>query len=389
MFGCANSPIAALIERLTMAPTRSSSGFGKASTDPQPPTMPTPTKHKSSASAPSTPRSPRNPANKFWIQEQQKHIFLRHLKQWALNHDANLHFQGKISLVSQSTKQAEHFELGKAVKCILTDASFKDARQIIVIKLFPPQDYPTLETRESEGSRRDSMDIVETRTKYQKPRMHTGESRDGSTADLASKARGHYKLVVRCGAGWMSARDYFSKLYISRLAVQRDEHLTLRSLALGPVPRDEDSVTIRPLFHAFQKLPAELKELVLMTAAGLSRSYDLRSDDYGTLMPARKDLAAISLSTLFRISKNITKHVQPHIYHSTDFHFGLTGCESLALVIDNLLTLVIGSPTSFGNPDQKSDTKSGDSHSTSANSPCSTAYVGSRPIPSSYSLSRL
>ncbi|EAT92400.2 hypothetical protein SNOG_00905 [Parastagonospora nodorum SN15] len=62
-----------------------------------------------------------------------------------------------------------------------------------------------------------------------------------------------------------------------------------------------------------------------MTAAGLSGSYDLRSDDYGTLQPGGKDRAAISLSTLFRVSKNITDHLQTHIYHSTDFHFGLTG----------------------------------------------------------------
>ncbi|KAH5280240.1 hypothetical protein HBI72_017450 [Parastagonospora nodorum] len=334
MFGCATSPIAALLERLTMNRTRMSPGAGKTPTDLELPTTPAPNKSKSSASAPSSPKSPRNPANTFWIHEQQKRVILHHLAEWALNHESCLHFHGKISLESQSVRRSGHLELGKPIKCILTDSTFTDARQIIVVKLFPPQEYATPEERDDDASRRDSMELIGTGPNYQQPNLRVREGRAESRPNSASKARRHYKLVIRCGAGWMSARDYFSKLYISRLDVQlnnpvgrleHDEHLTHRSRALGPAATDDDSVTIRPLFHAFQKLPAELKELILMTAAGLSGSYDLRSDDYGTLQPGGKDRAAISLSTLFRVSKNITDHLQTHIYHSTDFHFGLTG----------------------------------------------------------------
>lgn len=337
MFGCATSPIAALLERLNMNRTRMSPGARKTPTDLKLPTTPTPKKHKSSASTPPSPKSPQNSANTFWIHEQQKRVILHHLAEWALNHESCLHFHGKISLDSQSARQLGYFELGKPIKCVLTDTTFTDARQIIIIKLFPPQEFATLEERDDDAFRRDSMELIGTGPNHEQPNMRVRDGRAGSRPNSANKTRRHYKLVIRCGAGWMSARDYFSKLYISRLDVllahptgrlEHDEHLTHRSRLLGPAATDDDSVTIRPLFHAFQKLPAEIKELILMTAAGLSGSYDLRSDDYGTLLPGRKDRAAISLSTLFQISKNTTDHLQTHIYHSTDFHFGLTGYDS-------------------------------------------------------------
>lgn len=262
---------------------------------------------------------------------------MHHLGRWALNHDSSLHFEGKISLSTQGTDAAQFPELGKAVKCVLTDVAFTDARHIVVIKLFPPQDHTTLNRYEDEDTRRDSMELVKLNSKQYEARMHARGGRRKSTPGATRGAKGRYKLVIRCGAGWMSSREYFSKIYITRLEVQKgtligqlehDEHLLQRSKALGLALVDENSVKIRPLFNAFQKLPAELQESIIMIAAGLSNNHslDLRSDDYGTLkLRARDRTPPISLSTLFRISKSMTIHLQPYIYHSTDFHFGLTG----------------------------------------------------------------
>jgi hypothetical protein len=108
--------------------------------------------------------------------------------------------------------------------------------------------------------------------------------------------------------------------------LELDAYFTKRSQTLGPAPSDKDSVTIQPLFHFFGRLPPEIQEMIFMKAAGLSRAYNLRSDDYGTLR-AKKDPTrrAISLSTMFKISKRMNEHLLPFILHSTDFQFGLTG----------------------------------------------------------------
>ncbi|KAH8723923.1 hypothetical protein GQ44DRAFT_619275 [Phaeosphaeriaceae sp. PMI808] len=274
----------------------------------------------------SPPHSPRNSSNRLWVQEQQKRIFLFHLAQWSLNHDSSLHFHGNISVSSQGTNE---LELGKPIKCVLTDAAFTDARQNIIIKLFLPQEYSTKPGQHEErDTRRDSMDALYCEVTH---------ARDGKDdVRQVAKHGGYYKLVVRCGAGWMSAREYFSKVYISRLRRRNqegravmDKCLTNRSLALGPPPSDKDSVTIRPLFHPFLRLPAELQELILKTAAGLSRTYNLCPEDQK--ISKAKNIqppSAIPLGTLFRISKEITKNLSPHMYHSTDFHFGLIGFTS-------------------------------------------------------------
>lgn len=150
-----------------------------------------------------------------------------------------------------------------------------------------------------------------------------------------TEAKGRYKLVVRCGSGWMSSRDFFNKIHLSHLKSGLGARATMnylllrRSKALGPEPPAKDSVTIHPLFHPFSQLPFELQELILRTAAGWSHHHDLCSDDYGmTRIPDRKKkqiLAPISLSTMFQISKRMTQHLLPFVLHATDFHFGLTG----------------------------------------------------------------
>jgi hypothetical protein len=309
-------------------PSTSSGAEKTMSTSTPPSTMHTPRKHNPTISPSSATKSPRNASNRVWAQEQQKREFIHHLSQWALNHDSSLHFHGKISITPQSTCRPGEIGLGKAVKCVLTDAAFTDARQNIVMKLFPPQDHTKkLDGRKDWDKRRDSMDLSGFDTiSHQIPKL----ARDGRQ-DMAPMAQGHYKMVVRCGAGWMPARDYFNKVYFSHLdgaRLTQDAYLLHRSQTLGPQPLDKDSVIIRPLFHSFRRLPPELQEMVLMTAAGLSRTYNLCSDDYGTLKVKKDERrSAISMSTMFRVSKSMNEQLLPYIYHSTDFHFGLTGYE--------------------------------------------------------------
>jgi hypothetical protein len=291
-------------------------------------------KKKSSRPSPAQAKSPRNSSNTVWVHDQQKRIYLYHLWKWSLNHDSSLHFHGKISLSPDNSWRKEDLELGKSVTCVLTDTSFTDARQTIIIRLFPPQQTPTKASQgENEYNRRDSMDLIETESA-----RHTtnhGKSITKQNQTNTEGFKGHYKLVVRCGAGWMPAREYFSKIYFSRLEATRsgaNGHLTLdsslahRSQALGPPLTSKDTITIRPLFHAFRNLPPELQDLIFRTATGLSKTYNLRSNEYGTLQIRRDpEKAAISLSTLFRISKSLNRTLLPHIFHSTDFQFGLTG----------------------------------------------------------------
>jgi hypothetical protein len=223
------------------------------------------------------------------------------------------------------------------VTCVLTDTTFTDARQIIIIKLFPPPDHTKrVDASGHEDARRDSMDPSETRARRYQRLVDTNSSKSDHQISTP-KGKEHYKMVVRCGAGWMSAREYFNKIYFSHLEAQhdisrgrltQDEYLKHRSQALGPPPSEKESVIIHPLFHPFVKLPPELQEMVLLTAAGLSRSYNLCSDDYGVPREKRERRSAISFSTLCRISNGINENLLPYIYHRTDFHFGLTGYES-------------------------------------------------------------
>jgi hypothetical protein len=262
-------------------------------------------------------------------QPQQRRAFLEHLTNWSLDHDASLHFQGKLSLLPRTAQKGASPELGKPVTCVLTDASFPDARQTVVIKLFPPQQNISRNKKvAADDERRDSLDLYN----GGKPLR---EEKTMRYQTATPGANGRYKLLIRCGAGWMPSREYLNKVYFSRLESQSamgqtghtlSDFLSHRSKSLGPAPSAKDSITIRPLFRPFRQLPAELQEMVLLTAAGMSRNYDLTSDDYGyPSVPTEKSESAISLSTLFRVSKSINEHLHPFIYHSTDFHFGLTG----------------------------------------------------------------
>jgi hypothetical protein len=336
MFGCTNSPVAALFERFAMTRSSSPRDAQKRSPSLSHSTMPPSTPTKPKPSSPIRAKLGRSSSNRMRAQALQRKQYLHHLTQWSLNHDSSVHFHGKISLSTQNSRRVEDLELGRPVKCVLTDTSYTDARQKITIKLFPPQDRAEgTRLSDSQDERRDSMepDDAKARDDHSQCDGKSGQKKDRQ--DLSQSPRGHYRMVVRCGAGWIPAREYFSKVYFSHLESQwcnisgkptQDNYLARKSQALGAAPSDNDSVIIRPLFHAFRRLAPELQELVLMTAAGLSHSFNLCADDYGTLRMKRdQHRPAISLSTLLRISRDIHQHMLPYIYHSTDFHFGLTG----------------------------------------------------------------
>jgi hypothetical protein len=303
-----------------------------------PPDTPTPTL------IPTRTSSPRNPSNRAWVREQQRRIFLDHLKLWSKGNDSSCYFQGSISLLPAESNSRE-IALGKSVTCILTDTTFIDARKTIVIRLFPPQTDTRRRIRDSAHAAKDDvMDMCSTRIKV------TGHQKDEPTdveghelwqpsQPKPSTANSYYKLVIRCGSGWLSAREYLNKLYFTHIRAlkpqpgtfQNPNHMfALRSEALGPPPAQKDTVPIQPLFHPFLRLPPELQEMILMTAASLTRNFNLCPNEQLFPQPpaARRRKPAISISTLLRLSKPINSTMAPHIYRSTTFHFGNTGFTS-------------------------------------------------------------
>ncbi|KAF1838727.1 hypothetical protein BDW02DRAFT_621537 [Decorospora gaudefroyi] len=321
-----------------------------------PATLPVPAKH-SKASSPPVIDSPKNPWNRHWIQEQERRLFLHHLKQWSLKHDSSPHFQGKISLLPPDPKGREEIGLGKSVRCILTDTAFTDARKRIVVRLFPPQkDRARSRGRRARRNAKDrTMDSFITDSKSalrQQDVSSRGVEDDDSTWQSErnndpSPTNGYYKLVIRCGSGWLSAREYFNKLHLSHLSallhasptttttttnrpspsLSTDTTLAARSRSLGPPPPPKDTITITPLFHPFLLLPPELQDQILITATGLTtRTYNLCPDK--TLYhqhPTPPSKPPITIPTMLRLSKQIHATMSPYLYHSTTFHFGLTG----------------------------------------------------------------
>lgn len=260
----------------------------------------------------------------------------------------------------QGARGGELIELGKSVTCILTDNAFTDARQKIVIRLFAPQNDSTMYKA---TTRRDSLDPgVLKITSGGQEETNSEVVKFGIECErgVNGKANGRHILVVRCGAGWMPARDYFSRVYFSHKeppAKSRDGKLDT-SLAkrsqLVTKPCDQDGVTIRPLFHPFQRLPQELQDLILSTAAGITRSYNLCANEFGIPeVDKNQGRSPISLSTLFRVSKAMNEHLVPHVLCSTDFEFGLTGYVApyITLFSSRLLTPTYAdSHTSSGSP---------------------------------------
>lgn len=285
--------------------------------------------------------------NKRWIQEQQRRAFMHHLYEWSLNHDSSPYFNGKISLLPQDSKSGEVVQLGKSVNCILTDSKFTDARRRIVIRLFPPQ-KDTMRSGHQQQSN-DSADpfgpyLSSTQDSNNFLNLLHSHATKKPSPHAVERPRNYYTLVVRCGSGWMSAREYFNKIYFNALSTSSakaygphgnlgctpDTSLKKRSQTLGPPPAEKDSVTIRPLFRPFLNLPPELQEMILLTAVCWTRKWNLSRDREGyggfrKASKAEKSEPPINLGTMFCISRAITERIRPWIYRSTDFSFGITG----------------------------------------------------------------
>jgi hypothetical protein len=251
-----------------------------------------------------------------------------------MSHDSSSFFQGKISLLPPEPGYNEGLALGRSVTCVLTDSSFTDFRKTVAVKLFGPQrNSKNSTTRDMEHEMKSkSMGLLSSEVKL----TEDGEEEPWpSSQGKPNPSNSYYNLVIRFGSGWLSARDYFNKLYFRHLAARlpgghnhcitdtADYVFRIRSQALGPPPSERDTVPIQPLFHPFQRLPAELQDMILMTAAGLTRDYDLTNDPRRNLHNSPK--RAVSLSTMLRISRHVHTTMRPHILHSTIFHFGLSG----------------------------------------------------------------
>ncbi|CBX94601.1 hypothetical protein IAQ61_009562 [Plenodomus lingam] len=305
--------------------------------------------------SPASQKSPRSPSNRTGTHEQQRKVFLQHLTRWSHDHDSSPYFHGKISIAPRAAPGGEILELGKSVSCILSHSAFTDSRRAVVIRLFPPHDHKMSKEQGSKvQKRKKSMDMFGSRVISDE-----NHEEDTGTSDClpnpqpppgkySSIPDGYYKLVVRCGSGWMSAREYFNKLHFSSLLVQKtlspstpnngslDKILANRSKTLGTPPRLKDTVPIQPLFHPFTRLPPELQELILFTATSLFGTYNMCNDtrlfpqpDSNNAQLSTSNLqssqSCISLSTLLLISPHLNRALIPYIFAATTFHFGLTG----------------------------------------------------------------
>ena len=227
-----------------------------------PPTSSTSTRISSkspkSPSNPSSPssKSPRNPANTHWMHEMQRRNFLRHLKKWSLSHDSCPYYHGTIT-VCEDFKFTDSCHLGKSVNCLLTETIWRECQKHIVVRLFAPRE----------------MD-------------------------------GMYRLVVRTGAGWVTAAKYFSREYFHHRGLQRHktlpyEHLSVNNLRVSrswkPLPLDKNAIVIRPLFHPFARLPLEVQQLIIGFAIGKTRSYEpARSRFHGYMRSTGRPLVGMS-----------------------------------------------------------------------------------------------
>jgi hypothetical protein len=323
---------------------QSHSQSGITSSDRHHKAMRCPIETEPSTNLPSTTTSPtpRNPANRLWTETNQRDRFVQHLANWASHHDSSTYFHGKISLHPQGALAGEVVELGKSVNCILTDTSSPDVGKAIVIRLFQSPRY---------------NDSIQGRREYLKRSSITlsGASNWGSTS-VRQNSSGHggpepqqghsnwpYKLVIRSGSGWVSAREYLNRHYFSHLArrnatvwihelrdptkkVGQDLLFRTRLMQLGSAPFLKEAVTIHPLFHPFRRLPPELQDSILHEAVGYTRTIRLVRDSSTYLEGASGvPTPPITISKLFLISKAINEHMIPYIFQSTNFHFGITG----------------------------------------------------------------
>lgn len=293
---------------------------------------------------PSTPARPalRNPTNRLRRAANQREVFVEHLTKWTLNHDSSTYFHGKIGLRPQNASSGGEVALGKSVRCVLIDSSSADAAKDIVIRLFPPR-HRGDDTQDRQRHVKHGCTVPNGALDRSSPHDHHirgGRKRPDSQLDYSDAP---YKLVIRSASGWVPAREYLNKHYFAHLAKQAKSHrinqvsdrteefgqdalLQNSSKQLASSHFRNDTVTVRPLFRPFGRLPPELQDLILFQAVGYTRTMKLvrRPSTYsGNAFEAPR--SPISISRLFQISKAINDHMVPHILRSTNFHFGVTG----------------------------------------------------------------
>ncbi|KAH6620225.1 hypothetical protein C7974DRAFT_315878 [Boeremia exigua] len=252
------------------------------------------------ATPPASP-TPRNSANKLWTKCTRREAYNQHMRIWASHHDSSAYFQGSISLHPQGTFPTEDVELGMSVNCILTDASARGKSKSIIVRLFKSQRYDAHDSRQKVRGKRE--------------------------AQVAP-----YLLVIRSGSGWITARQYLDQLHFAqhtdigkeREADPQQLSISTRSRHLRAPASAKDIIKISPLFRPFLRLPQELQDEILYKAAGYTRDICLSHTDCA----GRSSLVSeppITISKLFRISKRANEDLVPHIFCSTNFHFGMTG----------------------------------------------------------------
>lgn len=244
---------------------------------------------------------------KLLIHEHYLCAFVKLLTSWASNHDSSSQFHGKIGVLA-SPDLNKTYGPGESISCVLTYNDHPELRRIIMIRLFPPR-----------------------------------------------KPDGKHTLVVRSGAGWMSARDFFNKEHSLILQAEKNlkafkemwgkdkrprittvnkkgELLTSRRKELVLQAEPRNTVSVSPVFHQFLKLPQEIQDLIWATAAGLTgmfRPCRHRTSDvpvphiHENFYP--RSNSPITISVMLRVCRSINEHMAPWIYRTTKFQFELTG----------------------------------------------------------------
>lgn len=266
------------------------------SPQPKTPTKTTKPLNRPSSSKSSPCRSPRNPANAVWAQEQQRRIFLEHLRNWSLRHDSSLHFHGEITLCSAEL-QRESLELGRSIVCnVWQHCCALSSKKRVIIRLFEP------------------------------------------------KEDGRYRMVIRCGAGWITAKEYLVKEYFNhhrmyhrklRLVTHFERPTAQRSMEPNYKLLELDSVTIAPLFHPFTRLPVELQQEIFGFVIGKTALHHPGTEwgpgfgIYDSGLGGSLDLLrcpSTRVPTVLGISKMLNEYLIPWIYKTTNFHFE---CQAL------------------------------------------------------------
>lgn len=153
-------------------------------------------------------------------------------------------------------------------------------------------------------------------------------------ANIANSIASNLNLVSVHPSAWASLPpNNLAVNHISRTAIvsnsptkriETKASLSARERHTLSSPHKTDTVMISPSFRPFLRLPQELQDEILFQAIGYRRIVSFTRAAH-LKYSTQSSRAPITISKLFRISKSINRHMVPHIYRSTNFHFGATG----------------------------------------------------------------